>query len=119
VEQSYKHIKGELGFSDFQVRSDEAIRRHWQLILCAFSFCWWAYIRQHYEVAPIDALAETQPVAEEAGGKRKGARKGASPSVMAASPAAGTELAGPVGNALALLAGVVEGAPAAPAASTA
>jgi hypothetical protein len=36
----YKQVKGELGFSDFQVRSDETIRRHWQLVLCAFSFCW-------------------------------------------------------------------------------
>ena len=71
VEQSYKHLKGELGFSDFQVRSDSAIRRHWLLIFCAFSFCWWAYIRQHYEVAPIDALAQTQPVPQEAGGKEK------------------------------------------------
>jgi hypothetical protein len=119
VEQSYKHLKAELGFSDFQVRSDGAIRRHWQLILCAFSFCWWAYIRQHCEVAPIDTLAETQPVPEEAGGERRGARKGASSSVMAGSPAASTELAGPVDHALALLAGVVGSAPAAPAASTA
>jgi hypothetical protein len=26
-----------------KVRSDIAIRRHWQLVCCAFSFCWWAY----------------------------------------------------------------------------
>jgi hypothetical protein len=41
VEQSYKHV---LGWSDYQVRSDPAIRRHWQLACCAFSFCWWASI---------------------------------------------------------------------------
>jgi hypothetical protein len=23
------------------VRADLAIRRHWQLVYCAFSFCWW------------------------------------------------------------------------------
>ncbi|HET8852259.1 MAG TPA: hypothetical protein VFN02_07010, partial [Ktedonobacteraceae bacterium] len=23
------------------VRSDKAIRRHWQLVCCAFSFCWY------------------------------------------------------------------------------
>jgi hypothetical protein len=40
VEQSYKQVKGELGFSEFQVRSERAIRRHWQLVFCAFSFCW-------------------------------------------------------------------------------
>jgi DDE superfamily endonuclease len=43
VEQSYKQVKHVLGWSDYQVRSDVAIRRHWQLVWCAFSFCWWAY----------------------------------------------------------------------------
>jgi hypothetical protein len=119
VEQSYKQVKGELGFSDFQVRSDEAIHRHWELVFCAFSFCWWAYMRED-GVAPIDATPQTQPVPEEVGGKRRrGDRKGASLSVMAGGATAGAQLAGPVGNALALLAGVVECAPAAPAASTA
>lgn len=42
VEQSYKQVKHRLGFSDYQVRSDRAIRRHWQLVCFAFSFCWWA-----------------------------------------------------------------------------
>jgi hypothetical protein len=39
VEQGYKQVKGELGWADFQVRSDRAIRRHWALVCCAFSFC--------------------------------------------------------------------------------
>src|SRR6266566_3133924 len=39
VEQSYKHVKHALGWSQYQVRSDKAIRRHWQLVCCAFSFC--------------------------------------------------------------------------------
>lgn len=42
VEQSYKQVKQELGWADFQVRSDRAIRRHWALVCCAFAFCWWA-----------------------------------------------------------------------------
>src|SRR5712691_13305821 len=41
VEQSYKHVKHELGWSQYQVRSDRAMRRHWQLVCCAFSFCWY------------------------------------------------------------------------------
>jgi hypothetical protein len=69
VEQSYKQVKRALGFSDFQVRSDSAIRHHWQLIFCAFSLCWWTYARVH-EVA-VDALAGTQPVPEEAGEKKE------------------------------------------------
>ncbi|WP_327669596.1 MULTISPECIES: IS701 family transposase [unclassified Streptomyces] len=40
IEQSYKHIKDELGWADFQVRSDRAIRHHQTLVNCAFSFCW-------------------------------------------------------------------------------
>ncbi len=119
VEQSYKQVKGELGFSDFQVRSDSAIRRHWQLVLCAFSFCWWAYVRRHYEVTPIDAAPQTQPVPEEEVGEKRRSRKGAPSPLMAASPAAGAELAGPVGYAVALLEGVVGSAPTAPVARSA
>jgi hypothetical protein len=40
VEQGYKQVKNELGWADFQVRSDLAIRRHWTLVNCAFTFCW-------------------------------------------------------------------------------
>nr|WP_250853700.1 hypothetical protein [Streptomyces rhizosphaericus] len=39
-EQSYKQVKDELGWADFQVRTDRAIRRHQTLVNCAFSFCW-------------------------------------------------------------------------------
>jgi len=41
VEQSYKQVKHVLGWAQYQVRSDQAIRRHWQLVCCAFSFCWY------------------------------------------------------------------------------
>jgi hypothetical protein len=40
IEQSYKQVKDELGWADFQVRSATAIRRHQTLVSCAFSFCW-------------------------------------------------------------------------------
>jgi SRSO17 transposase len=116
VEQSYRQIKGELGFSDFQVRNDHAIRRHWEMVFCAFSFCWWAYARE-YPTMFIDPIPESQP-ALEAGGKRRG-RTGEQSSILAGNPAAGEELAGPVGNALALLEGVVECAPATAIASAA
>jgi hypothetical protein len=120
VEQSYRQIKGELGFSDFQVRRDPAIRRHWELVLCAFSFCWWAYTREHEAVLLDPASEEAHSIAEEAGGKRKArSRGGTSFSVVAGSSAAGARMAGPVGNALALLEGVVESAPTATTASAA
>src|SRR4051794_691697 len=40
LEQSYKQVKDELGWADFQVRSATAIRRHQTLVNCALSFCW-------------------------------------------------------------------------------
>ena len=43
IEQSYKQVKDELGWADFQVRSAIAIRRHQTLVHCAFSFCWDAW----------------------------------------------------------------------------
>jgi len=69
VEQSYKQVKHVLGWSDYQVRSDIAIRRHWQLVCVAFSFCWWAYGR-----LPTDEPTEPEndPGAELAeGGERE------------------------------------------------
>jgi hypothetical protein len=41
VEQSYKQVKRVLGWAQYQVRSDRAMRCHWTLVCCAFTFCWW------------------------------------------------------------------------------
>jgi hypothetical protein len=46
VEQGYKQMKDQLGWADFMVRSERAIRRHWMLVCCAFAFCWWQEARQ-------------------------------------------------------------------------
>jgi len=40
IEQGYHQVKHELGWADFQVRSDVAIRRHWTLVNCAFTLGW-------------------------------------------------------------------------------
>ena len=113
VEQSYKQVKHALGWSQYQVRGDSAIRRHWQLVCCAFSLCWWAYGRLP---APLDEPAETEedlPVeSEERGGKE-------APSVVAGGFEGGEGVAGAVDNALALLEGVHRYAPAAGAKSVA
>jgi hypothetical protein len=53
VEQGYKQVKGELGWADFQVRSDRAIRRHWTLVCCAFSFCWQTFLADHPTRPPL------------------------------------------------------------------
>ncbi len=55
IEQGYKQVKDELGWADFQVRSDVAIRRrHQVLVNCAFSFCWAAWFADH---PPHDSAA--------------------------------------------------------------
>jgi DDE superfamily endonuclease len=118
VEQGYTQVKGALGWADFQVRADRAIRRHWQLVCCAFSFCWWAYLRRE-EAGRADARGDevlaTGPGASfpPSGPRPRGrAGAGAAAAVVAAGAAAGAGLAGPVDHAVALLAGVVECAPA-------
>ena len=54
IEQSYKQVKDELAWADFQVRSDRAIRRHQTLVNCAFSFCWDQWFAPP---GPLDATA--------------------------------------------------------------
>lgn len=95
VEQGYKQVKQELGWADFQVRADRAIRRHWALVCCAFCFCWWAEGRAgRPPPRPVQA-----PLPQEAGAGEKWG-----------SPAAAAAL---VGHAHQLLAGAVQ--PAVPA----
>jgi SRSO17 transposase len=38
IEHYYKPAKRELGWADFQVRSEKAIVRHWRLVMLAFTF---------------------------------------------------------------------------------
>jgi hypothetical protein len=105
VEQSYKQVKHVLGWSQYQVRSDLAIRRHWQLAFCAFSFCWWAYGR-----LPTDEPAKTEndgPPADRAGRGEKAAR-----GAVAGGVEVGERVAGAVDNALAILESVYRSAPA-------
>jgi len=111
VEQGYKQVKHELGWADFQVRSDRAIRRHWQLVCCAFSFCWRAWFA---EPPPAPSPPHAQPASAGARGERTGhqpepARRGGG---LAAGAAPGPRLADPVGRARALVAVVVAGGPA-------
>jgi DDE superfamily endonuclease len=104
VEQSYKQVKHVLGWSDYQVRNDTAMRRHWQLACLAFSFCWWAYGRLP---ASSDGPAERQEddlPSETAGG-------GKDANVLAGGFEGREGMARAVGDALALLEGVLRSAP--------
>ena len=113
--QGYKQVKDELGWADFQVRSDIAIRRHQALVNCAFSFCWDAW------------LADTQPQQDPAPPRpeprrgERGAARRLTPAgaVLATRAARDTRLANPLDRAATLVAGMVGQAPATAAASPA
>ena len=55
IEQSYKQVKDELGWADFQVRSNVAIRRHQALVTCAFSFRWATWFADHPPQHDVEA----------------------------------------------------------------
>jgi hypothetical protein len=55
IEQTYRQAKSELGWADFQVRSDTAIRRHWALVNCAFTLGWLDHDDQNTIPADVPA----------------------------------------------------------------
>lgn len=121
VEQSYKQVKHALGWSQYQVRSDKAIRRHWQLVCCAFSFCW--YHASHSSVSTAQKALEPseQPAVSPSDGATDGVatgkknprgKRGSATGVLARSIAGGTRMAGTLDHAQALLERLVATAPA-------
>jgi DDE superfamily endonuclease len=110
IEQGYKQVKDELGWADFQVRSDIAIRRHQVLVTCAFSFCWAAWFA-HPPPAPAT------PPAPGAGSGERGARTRQPAAVLAPGDPGRARLAGPLDHVAALVGRLVKGAPAPAAAS--
>jgi SRSO17 transposase len=124
VEQSYKQVKHALGWSEYQVRSDQAMRRHWQLVCCAFSFCWYHHTHApaaeprtaSVQSAPV-ALQEPEEVAGEQGteGKKRTRRISTTTGVLAQSVASRQSLARTLGLAPAIVVGVVATAPTSPA----
>jgi SRSO17 transposase len=109
VEQGYKQVKQELGWADFQVRADTAIRRHLTLVCAAFSFCWRDWL------SDPPSTSNTPPATP------VGAREGDHPTVyigynkaeLAARASAHPQLADPSHTAATLLASLVRHAPAA------
>jgi len=140
VEQGYKHLKHELGWGDFQVRADRAIRRHWALVSCAFAFCWRAWFGAgrlapawppppEPRVPPVPSApppVTVLPAPAPAGWGGKGAAAAGPASAGDAAPAASrapvallaggaalrAQLAGALDRHLALLAGLALGDPA-------
>src|SRR5512144_2461756 len=105
IEQSYKQVKDELGWADFQVRSDLAIRRHQTLVNCAFSFCWNTWFTGPRPATPESAAAEPTP-------RERGTRNHpAGPAVVAGNTAHGPQLADPRDRVPPLVASLVHTAP--------
>ena len=110
VEQSYKQVKHALGWSQCQVRSDPAIRRHWQLVICAFSFCWWASSAFLEVEASPAGVAVVAPKKDETNTTRtetekrgeKGGQQTEAADVVAESIEEGEGVAGAVRNGVAL-----------------
>ena len=121
IEQSYKQVRETLGWADYQVRSDRAMRRHWQLVCCAFSFCWYHHSHSLTDQIRLPesgwcqtASQQEQPpeIRSGVGEKNERLRGRSAPSLLAQSPARGESLVGAVDSAAALLAGLVRTAPA-------
>ncbi len=118
VEQGYKQMKQELGWADWQVRTDRAIRRHWALVCCAFSFCWWAWSRApDGPVVPTGTTTSAQPMPVTNAGRGENvadthpARRPAE-RVVAGGIAPGAGVAASVDPALAVVVRLVAAAPA-------
>jgi hypothetical protein len=115
VEQGYKQVKRELGWADFQVRSDTAIRRHYTLVCCAFSFCWQAWITD----PPPTVATPTSPGESRPGRRERGHQDVHDGQTNADAPLAGRttphpQLADPGHPAATLLASLVARAPTTP-----
>ena len=123
VEQSYKQTKYALGWSDYQVRSDVAMRRHWALVCCAFSFCWYHQSQQGVTTfapdgadrqapALVGAVSASLPATPAGRGENQRLiAPRAAAAVLAGGAAGGARLAGALDHAVALLARVVHRAP--------
>jgi hypothetical protein len=110
IEQSYKQVKDELGWADFQVRSDVAIRRHQTLVNCAFSFCWEAWAAGP---PPRSPARQPQRAAAASRQERGVQATGSTPAaVLAEGDPRRPQLANPSDRAATLVAGMVQGAPA-------
>src|SRR5690606_29491827 len=121
VEQSYKQVKGTLGWAEYQVRSDLAMRRHWTLVFLAFSFCWWVLSRTEEPLLDFDLHEQPErlsapvegPMPPSSGieGEKNLPRRTALDQ-LAGSTAPGASVVGAVRVAVTLLAGVVGEGPA-------
>jgi hypothetical protein len=115
IEHFYKPVKHELGWTDYQVRSEQAIVRHWQLVLLAYTFSLLVGAAPP-SATPVPSTTPS-PLGRAMGGEKIGAsRPTERPHTRRADRlggdvAPGTGLALPLGAAAPLLATLVERRP--------
>ncbi len=116
IEHYYKPAKHELGWADYQVRPERAIVRHWQLVMLAYTFS--LLIGAVPSSAAASATPPSSASSEAAAGKkirgphvdsRRQRIRGAGR--LERHPAAGPQLALPLGSAAGVLATLVEHRP--------
>ncbi|WP_037934816.1 hypothetical protein [Streptosporangium roseum] len=105
IEQGYKQVRDELGWADFQVLSDAAIRRHWTLVMCAFAFC------RHARPADPAPPSRVPPAPADDGGERGQPHDAAGSLVPAPGRPSRPRLADPPHTAATLVAQLVDRAP--------
>ena len=110
VEQSYQQVETILGWAQFEVRRSRAIRRHWLLVFCAFTFCWWQASQHRAE-----RLSAQHPARQRSSTglpvPLPGQKKPEPPPGLSRPPLTGARLARTSQFAQALVAGVLEAAP--------
>ena len=117
MEQSYNQVKHSLGWAQYQVGSDLGMRRHWQLVCCAFSLCWWQESRVPQRSDQPDEgqiTAGDDPATPQVAGRGENGEQtveASTTAVVAGGTQRGEVVAGALGNAVAILERVVQTAP--------
>ena len=72
IEHDYKPAKHKLSWADYQMRPEQAIVRHWHLVMLAFTFS----LLKGAPPAPQTSTTPAAPLpADEAVGKKRGTRR--------------------------------------------
>jgi SRSO17 transposase len=112
IEQSYKQVKDELGWADFQVRSATAIRRHQTLVNCAFTFCWNTWFQQPSTSDSQNTTLPPEPASDDSGERGLQIASSRADPVLAQGPPRRPSLAHTLANPATLVERLVRQAPA-------
>jgi SRSO17 transposase len=114
IEHYYKPVKHELGWADYQMRTERAIVRHWQLVMLAYTFSLVVGAAPALPPSPAGTADGGKIGANQlAGSQRHRVRGAGKPRDLERGVTPGTSVAVPLGSAAALLETLVEHRPAA------